>query len=113
MVSFIPVVVTALQRIAMGCALVVLCALAACVALGWMLCAVLGNSVRAWRLAVSFDQLANTAFGGHEDETISSRAGKAARKGKRWGCLLCRFLDWFEPNHCELSIEPDRGKPLT
>ena len=28
------------------------------------------------------------AAGGHEDETISSRAGKAARKGKRWACVL-------------------------
>jgi hypothetical protein len=78
-----------------------------------MLAAVVGNSARAWRLAVSYDQLANTAFGGSEDETISSRAGKAARKGKRWGCVLCKLLDWFQPNHCELSIEPDRGKTLT
>ena len=94
----------------MGLVLLVLCAFAALVALGWMFFAVLGSSTRAWRLAVSFDQLANTAFGGSEDETISSRAGKAARKGKRWGCVLCRLLDWFEPNHCEGSIEMDEGK---
>lgn len=98
------------KRMALGFALFLLCAFAALVGLCWMLLAVLGNSDRAWRLAVSFDQLANTAFGGSEDETISSRAGKAARKGKRWGCVLCRLLDWFEPNHCESNIETDEGK---
>jgi hypothetical protein len=92
--------------------LAVLCALAAAVGWLWMLAAVLGGSDRAHRLAVSFDQLANTAFGGNEDETISSRAGKAARDGRRWACVLCKLLDWIQPNHCELSIEPDRGKPL-
>lgn len=98
-----------MKRIALGLVLLVLCAFAALVALGWMFFAVLSSSTRAWRLAVSFDQLANTAFGGSEDETISSRAGKAARKGKRWGCVLCSLLDWFEPNHCESSIEMDEG----
>jgi hypothetical protein len=88
------------------------CALAAMVSWLWMLAAAVGSGDRAQRLAVSFDQLANAAFGGNEDETISSRAGKAARDGRRWACVLCKLLDWFQPNHCELSIEPDRGKPL-
>ena len=87
--------------------------LAALLGLAWMFGAALGGSDRAHRLAVSFDQLANTAFGGHEDETISSRAAKASRKGRRWGCVLCKLLDWFDPDHCERNIEPDRGKPLT
>lgn len=90
--------------------LALLCAPVAVVAWVWLVAAILGGSDRARRLAVSFDQLANTAFGGDEDETISSRAGKAARQGRRWGCILCRCLDWFQPNHCQLSIEPDRGK---
>jgi len=59
------------------------------------------------------DQLANAAFGGHEDETLSSRAGKAAREGKRWACVFCRLLDRLDPNHCEKAIEPDEGKPMT
>lgn len=96
------------KRLALGLALWLLCMLAAIVGGLWMLAAVLVNSTRAWRLAVSYDQLANTAFGGHEDETISSRAGKEARKGKRWACLLCKFLDRFDPEHCEKNIEPDR-----
>lgn len=86
-----------------------LCMLAALVSSAWMLVTVLVGSDRAWRLAVSYDQLANTTFGGDEDETISSRAAKAARNGKRWGCLLCKLLDRFEHKHCENSIELDEG----
>lgn len=95
------------KRIALGLALWLLCMLVSIVGGLWMLAAVLGNSTRAWRLAVSYDQLANTAFGGSEDETISSRAGKQARKGKRWACVLCKLLDRFDRDHCERNIEPD------
>ena len=77
-----------------------------------VLIAALAGSRRAWTLAVAHDQLANAAFGGHEDETLSSRAGKAAREGKRWACVLCRLLDRLDPNHCEKSIESDEGKPI-
>ena len=65
------------------------------------------------RVAVAIDQLFNALFGGDEDETISSRAAKARMKGKRWGCLLCRFLDWLAPNHCANSIEPDEGEKVS
>jgi hypothetical protein len=82
-----------------------LCMVASFVASVWMLCAALVGSSRAWDLAIAHDQLANTAFGGDPDETISSRAGKAARNGERWACLLCRLLDRFDRNHCEKSIE--------
>lgn len=87
-----------------------LCALAAVVASVWMLAAALAGSDRAWRLAVAHDQLANAAFGGDEDETISSRAGKGARRGERKWCLLCRLLDKLDPGHCEKSIEHDEGR---
>ena len=62
------------------------------------------------RVAVAIDQLLNALLNGDEDETISSRAAKARLKGKRWGCALCRFLDWLDPNHCTNSIEPDEGE---
>lgn len=65
----------------------------------------------AWRIAVAFDQVANAAFKGSEDETISSRAGKARRQGRRWACVLCRVLDRLDPGHCDKSIEADEGKP--
>lgn len=63
-----------------------------------------------YRVAVAIDQLFNTLLNGDEDETISSRAAKARLKGKRWGCVLCRFLDRLDPNHCTNSIEPDEGE---
>ena len=81
-----------------------LCVAASIVSAVWMLAAIAVGSDRAWSLAVSHDQLANTAFGGSEDETISSRAGKASRDGKRWACVLCKLLDRFDPDHCEKSI---------
>lgn len=62
------------------------------------------------RIAVAIDQLFNTLVNGSEDETISSRAYKAALNGERWGCVLCRFLDWLDKNHCEQSVEWDEGK---
>jgi len=57
----------------------------------------------SWRLAVSLDQLANTTFNGHEDETISSRAGRL-KDDEKWACLLCKFLDHLDPDHCKKSI---------
>ena len=65
------------------------------------------------RVAVAIDQLFNALLNGDEDETISSRAAKARSKGKRWGCVLCRFLDWLDPNHCTNSIEPDEGEKIS
>lgn len=59
------------------------------------------------RILISIDQLANTILGGNEDETISSRAAKAKRAGKKWGCVLCKLLDKVDKNHCEKSIEMD------
>ncbi|SCU95503.1 conserved hypothetical protein [Cupriavidus necator] len=59
-----------------------------------------------WNLLISLDQLANAVAGGSPDETISSRAGK---EGRRWGCILCRFLHWFDRDHCAKSIEADEG----
>lgn len=76
------------------------------------LAAALLGSDRAWPVAVANDQALNAALvgrSGSEDETISSRAGKAAQSGRRWGCILCRMLDWFDPGHCARNIEPDEG----
>lgn len=44
-----------------------LCLVASFVSAIWMLLAIAVGSDRAWSLAVSHDQLANTAFGGDED----------------------------------------------
>lgn len=89
-----------------------LCLLAAAVGLLWMLASILVGGARAWQIAVGFDQLANAAFGGDVDETISSRAYKASRRRKRWGCILCRLLDTIDPDHCRRSVELDEGDAL-
>lgn len=74
--------------------------------------AVLLGSDRAWPVAVANDQALNAALvgrSGSEDETVSSRAGKAAQSGRRWGCILCRMLDWFDPGHCARNVELDES----
>ena len=60
-----------------------------------------------WRLAVSADQLANSAFNGHEDETISSRAGRHNQDDEHkecWAVWLCWLLDKVDPDHCNKSM---------
>ena len=98
-----------MKRRLMLVAIWALCQVAHAVASIRMLLAILSGSDRAWRLAVSYDQLANTAFGGNEDETISSRAAKASASGRRWGCVLCRVPDWLDKDHCKNSIELAEG----
>lgn len=64
-----------------------------------------------WNLLIALDQLGNTICGGDPDETISSRTGKYARKGRGWfPCHLCKILNLFQKDHCIQSIEIDRGE---
>ena len=65
-----------------------------------------------WNIFIALDQLLNTVLGGYPDETISSRAGKAQRSGKLWGCVLCRVLDVFDKGHCDRVIEHDEGEEI-
>lgn len=62
-----------------------------------------------FNLLVAFDQLANTFLGGDPDETVSSRAAKAADNGTKWGCVLCKLLDYVDNGHCGRYIERDEG----
>ena len=62
-----------------------------------------------WNILLSLDQLVNTIFAGAPDETISSRAAKAERNGKKWGCVLCELLDKIDKDHCNKNIELDEG----
>jgi len=52
-------------------------------------------------LAIAVDRAANSALHGNHNETISSRANRAKVNGRKWGCVLCKFLDWFKRGHCE------------
>jgi hypothetical protein len=58
---------------------------------------------RAQSIAVALDRAGNAAANGDNKETISSRANRARSEGRRWGCILCRLLDWLSPNHCRNS----------
>lgn len=58
---------------------------------------------RLLNIAIAIDQLAYVAANGHEDETISSRAARARDEGRAWGCVLCRWLDRLDPDHCDKS----------
>ena len=67
--------------------------------------AVLGSKVRALRMAVALDQCGNAGLGGSEDETISSRAGRAAQDGEPWAPLAVALIDGiFGAGHCRASM---------
>ena len=64
----------------------------------------------AWALLVQLDFVANALTGGDPEELISSRAGKYAARGRGWfPCVLCKFLHWIDPHHCEKNIQPNEG----
>jgi len=64
-----------------------------------------------WRVLLAIDQLGNALIGGDEDETLSSRMGKAVEgKTNCWICkILCRVLNLIDTNHCQDAIERDEG----
>jgi hypothetical protein len=64
-----------------------------------------------WNVLIWIDQGLNVLFAGDPDETLSSRMGKAVREDRCTFCkAFCWFLDLFDKNHCEKSIEEDEGK---
>lgn len=71
-----------------------------------LLCqALAGSKVRALRMCIALDQCGNAGLGGSEDETISSRAARAARDGEPWGPLAVRIIDAvFGKGHCLSSL---------
>ena len=61
-------------------------------------------------ILLSIDQFGNAILRGDPDETISSRAAKSRARGKKWGCYLCKLLDYLDKNHCSNAIDLTRGK---
>ena len=60
---------------------------------------------------VAFDQFCNALLGGNPMETISFRSAMAAAKGSKVGCLMCRFLNIFQKDHCAKTVEDmDKAK---
>lgn len=72
----------------------------------WMIGAILiaPNGTRAHDIALGFDRLGNSATGGNGQETISSRAGRLMSEKRGWACVLCKFLDMIQKDHCKKSI---------
>ncbi len=68
-----------------------------------VLAIIAGNTDQAMEIAKGYDLLGNTATNGKAGVYISTRANAARAQGKRWGCLLCRFLDWIKKDHCANS----------
>lgn len=66
--------------------------------------AIFTNPERAWFLLVSYDWLFNAAANDYERQPISARAAKARRDGKRWGCWLCKLLDYIDKDHCNKNL---------
>ncbi|MEM5405811.1 hypothetical protein [Paraburkholderia unamae] len=67
-----------------------------------------------WNWVVWIDEGANVLRGGDPHETVSSVMGKALQKGPaargyRISCVLCKFLDLFQQDHCIKSIIPYIG----
>jgi hypothetical protein len=67
-----------------------------------------------WNWIVWLDEGLNVARGGDAHETVSSVMGKTLQKGPtargyRISCVLCRFLDIFQKDHCVKSIIPYVG----
>ena len=64
-----------------------------------------------FNILIWLDQGVNTiCFFGDPDETISSRAGKYAARGRGWiPCQLCKLLNVFDKDHCNRSLESDEG----
>lgn len=92
-----------LGRLAGLVGIFLICQFAHIVASLWMLAAIITGSDRYWSIAKGYDRVGNAATGGMDTETVSSRANRARNEGRRWGCLLCRVLDWIEKDHCSKS----------
>lgn len=53
---------------------------------------------------LGLDMLGNTLMGGLPGDTISYSAAVAQKDGETWGCVLCKLLNLFQKNHCEITL---------
>ena len=84
-------------------ALLIVCQLAVIAAIPRAAWALIFNPDKAFDLACGYDLLGNIVTNGEIGDYISSRAYRAMQDGREWGCVLCKVLDWIQPNHCENS----------
>ena len=69
---------------------------------------------RLKNILIALDQLINALCNGWPDETLSARAYRWERSGKRaWPRKLIDALFFFDPEHCRESYESERtGRQL-
>lgn len=65
---------------------------------------VVGNTKKAWNIALMIDETCNVDANGKVNESISKRAALAQQRGTKWGCVLCKLLDSIQTNHCENTL---------
>ena len=75
------------------------------VASTWMLIAAFTGADRGWGIAKLYDFLGNVATGGEVGEYLSTRAYYAMQDKKKWGCVLCKLLDYVQKDHCLISAK--------
>lgn len=68
-----------------------------------------------WNVWEGFDNATSAEMGGDPDETLSSRLGKARKRGSGWSSVANKVDLVFgellgDKGHCDRSIEPDEGK---
>lgn len=56
---------------------------------------------------IGLDSFVNTIFGGAPTDTISGRAGRAAKVGRWWGIALSAVLNWIQKGHTNAAILHD------
>lgn len=58
-------------------------------------------------IGISLDRFLNALlFAGSPDDTVSVHAANSQAQGRRWACILCRWLSWtVETNHCKKTLE--------
>lgn len=61
------------------------------------------------RLLLLLDVAINVVFNGRV-ETISSRAGRARKSNRTWGCILCALLDRIQLGHCDAAMKDPLSK---
>ena len=79
------------------------CCAVATLALTWMLVAIVVGSKRAWNLILSFDRVFSVCTGGDGKQTLSARANSLL-PDTRWACILCRWLDELDKDHCKNAV---------
>lgn len=63
------------------------------------------NPSKAWNIAYEVDVMSNVGANGERNTTISARAARARDAGRKWGCVLCKILNRFQKNHCDIALK--------